>query len=394
MSDTTTLESLPVDVLILILKALPDFQSIKSAVHAAPALHQAYLGAQYCIWSSVLKTEYGLGILSDAIAAVRSKGLSASVPAYKEPIKALLEKRRLALYDKPADLDEIYALLHLHKVAVWFLDDFKRTMVLPDLMFPKLRGEISMTGLSAEEKARMFRGFYRFQILVNIVRGGTLDDENKLDPDGETFTSQDMIRLFFLAMPPCEIEEIGCIRVSLSYKIACHLHPLQEDLDDAEWEFLRCHSMWLPNQLLLLVVDGPEFVRSLISQPRQVLVEFIPTDGLIPEDWEMAEHTRETLWRHLLFEGVIEELFSETPGDPEEHWPFIYPADQYGDLYRLQERVATLPIDKQPTLHWITSDTRGVPYYSDSFHDLFECREFGWDWAWGNVFWDQWRFGE
>jgi hypothetical protein len=214
MSDTTTLESLPADVLILILEALPDFQSIKSAVHAAPALHQAYLGAQYCIWSSVLKTEYGLGILSDAIAAVRSKGLSASVPANKEPIKALLEKRRLALCDKPADLDEIYALLHLHKVAVWFLDDFHRTVDLPAGMNPESRKTILTPGLSVEEKARMVRGFYRFQILVNIVGGGTLEDENKLDSGDERFTSQDMVRLFFLTMPPWEIEEIGCVRVS------------------------------------------------------------------------------------------------------------------------------------------------------------------------------------
>jgi hypothetical protein len=96
--------------------------------------------------------------------------------------------------------------------------------------------------------------------------------------------------------------------------ILCHLNPLREAIDGAEWELLRYHSMWLPNLILLLVANGPEFVRSLISQPRQVLVELIPTDGLIPEDWDIiAKSAYFAIFKTTRIKPLIVLSYTATP---------------------------------------------------------------------------------
>jgi hypothetical protein len=175
-----TLEDLPGDILHLILRELPDRQTLKAAVRASPAFYRAYSASRYGILLSILRNHHsGLVIESDAIAAVRSKGLCATKSRNRERILTLLFCRQMELY-KPADVNEIVYLLRLHEVAVWFVQELcdTTTMINPCFVPKKTRAKQYPLKLSDEEKRRIFRGFYRLQIWSNLFRGAADQDDS------------------------------------------------------------------------------------------------------------------------------------------------------------------------------------------------------------------------
>ncbi|KAI9367196.1 hypothetical protein BJX61DRAFT_337817 [Aspergillus egyptiacus] len=394
------LDSLPGDVIILILKSLPNRRSLKAAVHASPIIHTAYLAARRGILQAVLCHQHGgLVIMSDAIAAVRSTGLSACKAEDKEQIIALLDRWRRSLYDKPADTDEVASLLHLHDLATWFLEDFTKTMIAPIWIPETTWSTMKPLKLSKRETRRFFRGFYRLQIWSNIFGNAVCDRTSTRIWNG-VFTADKMIRLFFLTMPPWEMEEICCVwellrnRVKPFYTQAANAvceHASREiriysgQLDN----FSRYHpSQWATTSrydgLGALVTKGPAFVFGLLRKSARELESVIPA-SLMP--------------RTKSFEWL---LSLENPFDFVAAWPppaqaLVYPADIYklGNFQQFKRHVATLPEEKQPNGCWMYGGSIQIDRSSPGFlHRILDIGPWYGPWQWGYAFWDRHRIFE
>lgn len=135
--DKCSLEELPVELRILILSSVSDLDSLQSIVFASPACHHAYRRARAELLRNVLYKKYnGLVDVTDAVTAIRSKGIHASLPESKGGITSLLDTRRrydeirrlrlpsaASVPDTPANVDETLQLLDLHRIAAFLLDD-------------------------------------------------------------------------------------------------------------------------------------------------------------------------------------------------------------------------------------------------------------------------------
>lgn len=226
-----SLEGLPVDLHIHILSSVSDLQSLRSIVLASPACHHAYRRARDELLQNTLYKEYnGLVNVTDAITAIRSKGLHASLPSNKERIISLLdtrrrsdEIRRLGLPsaaiapDTPASVDETIQLLDLHRMAIFLLNDYCSFAPYPKWMDQtKWENEVLPLNLSKTEKVRWLRGFYRLQIHANIF--GPMEFSvhecsawKSDDWVDKMFTLEEAWRVFFGTMAPWEVAELGCV---------------------------------------------------------------------------------------------------------------------------------------------------------------------------------------
>jgi hypothetical protein len=126
---------------------------------------------------------------------------------------------------KPADVNEIVYLLHLHEVAVWFVQGLceTTTMINPCFVAKKSWSKQYPLKLSDEEKRRIFRGFYRLQIWSNLFRRAADQDDSGFSWNID-LTANEVVSLFILTMPPWEIDEIGCVFFTLRNRL------------EADWE--------------------------------------------------------------------------------------------------------------------------------------------------------------
>ena len=91
-----TLETLPTELRILILNNTPNLKSLHNLVRASSACHQAYVCAREEILCGVVVREYAEDQVdvAEAIVAVRSRGVDASLESIREEIMTLLDYRR------------------------------------------------------------------------------------------------------------------------------------------------------------------------------------------------------------------------------------------------------------------------------------------------------------
>ena len=183
---------------IQILLNVEDLDTVKSLVFASPEYHQAYLTIRHDILSMYLQKSYnGLVDTKDAIAAIRTRGMYAIYPSNRQSIIALLDAWRRCdeirhlnlsddskiLPDRPANVAEVIQLLHLHKTAMFFLDDYCTHAECPQWMeSTKWHNEIMPLQLSRTENETLPAGFlpsadiweYFLAILISLWMGNAL----------------------------------------------------------------------------------------------------------------------------------------------------------------------------------------------------------------------------
>ena len=85
------IESLPLELRIAILLAVPDLHALRSIVLASQSLHQAYVHQRRSILLQVLLRDLGPSFLLDAITVLESSRLPCVGPDRPSGIKAFLE---------------------------------------------------------------------------------------------------------------------------------------------------------------------------------------------------------------------------------------------------------------------------------------------------------------
>ena len=398
LKDKCLLEALPVELRILILSSISDLHSLRAIVLASPAYHQAHRPVRGGLLRDLVYKEYnGLVGVPDAVTAIRSRGLHAYLPSNKESIISLLDIRRRSdeVFDTPVSIDETIQLLHLHRIAIFLMNDHCTFAPCPGWMNQtKWKTEILPLRLSRTEKVRWLRGFYRLQIFANIFgpielpvhecNAGKRDDWN-----GKTFTKEEAWSVFYGTMAPWEVVELGCIfqyfhgrYTEPYYEIAnnfsqygqVEMSSLPEDVQIPagcrQWDASDL-TLKADDNLLTLAAMGPEFFYKFFTQKT-----FLDRRNLI------LCNGRPFLW-------VLPDI---CPGS-EDSLPLLYPADRFNfgqDFDGLKRLLATLPQSERPNLlcdryFFCFSDM------SDTFEEIFDVG-LGYSlWRWGFALWDDER---
>ncbi|OOF95319.1 hypothetical protein ASPCADRAFT_169826 [Aspergillus carbonarius ITEM 5010] len=414
-----TLEGLPVELRISIMVTIADLSSLRSLVLASPSYYQTYRQAKReVLWSFLREPYAGLVDISDAIAAVRSRGLYAYKPSNKEEIIALLDRRRRSaeirrmrlssdpLPYEPAHIEEAIHLLRLHDLATIVLDDYANSISKPPWISKKRwRYHFRPIVFTDTEKRRFLRAFYRLQAYSNIFGSieRTVDSEPSLDENlwfeaqPPTFTDEEAWRLFFGTMTPWETEEIACLWIHVAeYRLGRHVAKA---------------SMSLKRSGVTLLSELPEDQRapkatrfnlcSDLDPRRYVTRHFIASKGpalfgkILQQDQGLAH-------RNLVLVNAQKRRWHPhkwpRPKSPSWMMPLLYPADRFdfsADMEELAKLWDSSPPLERPNLawrqKWIPQDHENPGQIQVPFLNRESPVSL---WGWGYALWDDERFLE
>ncbi|KAJ5595232.1 uncharacterized protein N7459_001440 [Penicillium hispanicum] len=407
-----TLESLPTELLILILLEIPDRASLKSIVISSPQCHRAYLGARRQLLLGLIQRQNkdGLLDLSEAIAAVRAKGLW--LAHKKEEAIALLDtwRRRKEIselglthaksLDQPADLDETVSLLHLLEKLYFFLEDFPTSATQPSWINSTEWGTKLPIRLSKVEKRRFLRALCRLQLHANIfgtpeksIDLGYPCDHNQWLGPPEDESHEEAYRLLYGVIPIWEYEEMGCVWKYLMGKFESITREISHDLcqlaggnphilfsqilpedERPEGGVINCldDSDIFPDYLNAFTSIGPDFLYRALHTSRQrrrkMMTKNMDISAISFIGWYTGVYLEE--WR-----------------------PFHEPADPYG-IQNFEAFWSTLPQIEQPNLGW--RKIWLLPHTSEDslLEALNPNRNPEIDWIWGYALWDGKRLKE
>lgn len=209
----------------MILSALPDVMSLQAAVLSCPLFYSAFLRAKTSVTTHVLLNRVDASVFPDAIAAsesaevrlqdkrARSQSRSAiwdlssqSREAVMEPFRSRIRKaiedfvarnlRQRPTLPKSLSLKEALRLERFHSCVEQLAEQFAETTLA------KCPGARPQPGTTYQERCRIQRALYRFEIFRNLFGG-----PDRLLP----IVPSEKKPLFFDNFPPWEIEQLGCI---------------------------------------------------------------------------------------------------------------------------------------------------------------------------------------
>lgn len=269
------LESLPTELRILILQQLPDIQSLKSLVHASPIYYNTYAVSKKSLLHEILQRQYGLVDLAEPMAAIRSHGLHADIPANKYDIVSILDRRRrhdeLPISENtPANMEECFQLSQLYRQHEYLLNLYCSQASCPPGVSQETWEQNRPTNPSKIERARILRALCRLQTYCNIFGAREWSEQHHVTAEPyspsqsrffkrrsstwyRNFGLHEMWSLIFGAMPPWEVEEFGCLWVFLQQQYT-------EIFSEIAQEFPRNSHEW---QALRPTVDGMELFPSV-----------------------------------------------------------------------------------------------------------------------------------
>lgn len=228
-SPPPSLESLPPEIISLILKFMPNIRALRSLVFACPHVHRCYVTQRESVLLTVLTQELPAQIQLTLVACLKAPNVTAQqtlnstyekfmdrYPVFKSPF----ENSALAALST-----EIVSAARLHNIVTDCVQDFA-TSCAHSCGFP-----IDAPGphrpLSPTEKYRLFRAFYRYELFIRLFS----DAENltKIQQLDNVFRWQsfDEMQSYFSSYPPWEVEETSCIFDYLVYKY----HVIMSDID-------------------------------------------------------------------------------------------------------------------------------------------------------------------
>ncbi|QKX57663.1 uncharacterized protein TRUGW13939_04781 [Talaromyces rugulosus] len=427
MADTT-LESLPIELKILVLFEVPDSDTLKSLVLASPGYHEAYLMVRPQLLKCLVKRQYGGFLdLAEALTAVRSEGVHFSIGAEKA-ICVLDHWRRRSEFrdlkqspsnrlDEPNSLEEIVTLLHFHKMLRFFLEDYSINAPRPPWIEPiEWENKYLPLRLSLSEKHRFLRAMCRIQIMKNIfgdrvqcleypdcdscgqvklwTSGDTEELRNLQGTHGTWFIKEQAYRLFYGTIPPWEHEEMGGVFSYLMTK----MKPISEEIADDLRQLSKstpCNYFW---DILPIEKRLPFCEIEMESDLVHFHHHFRELAGLGPGFLYRILHMDPLSRRNILCTNT--RVLSEGPfigltiGLSWDHmFPFTDPADRY-DCPNFEQLWSTLPPIEQPTVGWKKSWV--LPHNEeDTLEDAMHLeRNSEKDCEWSYALWDERRLEE
>ncbi len=197
------LQDLPPELLLQILCSIPTLPALLSLALTSRKFHSLFLTSQATLIYSVLATELGPDVLSDALILAEIRDLDHASPAFLDTVEATLSTYDAYLARGPASrqhpaahqfsLEQVLRLVRDYR-AVGFVAGLYATCTLGMIrneIVPSLSGQnlkektaaaaaaaVMTAALSDVEWLRILRAFYRLQVLL-CLWGGTFKEKDK-----------------------------------------------------------------------------------------------------------------------------------------------------------------------------------------------------------------------
>ncbi|KAJ3545848.1 hypothetical protein NM208_g2306 [Fusarium decemcellulare] len=213
------LETLPPELLSLILQAVDSSTTFHHLISASPSCLRAFSQSPSLILSAVLKNALPGGNLRHALAVLQ-------VPSTYDKIPAFLEKYfdPSSTFDFPTNRASLLQLSGLCNCLSYLLDQFVEES-LSDLHrhdASENRGNLDEKQdlpsavelpppLSASERVRLQRAFLRFELYCRVFPGHRGDPNGPTGRAAPTHRAAEQARLFLSRLIPWEVEEMCCI---------------------------------------------------------------------------------------------------------------------------------------------------------------------------------------
>ncbi|OKL62597.1 hypothetical protein UA08_02377 [Talaromyces atroroseus] len=435
-----TLDGLPIELRVSILREVSDFTSLRALLLASREYYRAYDNIRPRILFELLFRQYnGQVDFVESLTTIRSKGLWAEDAKNTEDIIALLDFRRraskegnLPKYDHDSlTIKELVQLLKLHETASFLLEDYSKSLEQPDWWQSGTHGVWKPVRFSSNERTRFFRAFYRLQTWCHIfghmeyypIRPTRETDQFINDWYGKTFSAADAWRLLWGTMPPWEVEEVGCIWLYCDNK---YLKIFEEIRDTLLERFVprypgapptvenHLDGDLVPEGTPMSSIDELESERAHIPRIQPIqntnFLSFAGMDGCSRRDEMIAiglcffakvlrsnnEEREKAILNNLrrpFWTSVDRELWQIGRLGNNERLPLLSPADRY-EREDLADVISSWPLLEQPNQAWIKYWCAGTPLHPDIWliyplgHGVPTCALDTGEWDWGYVLWD------
>ncbi|KAK8136767.1 hypothetical protein PG984_004707 [Apiospora sp. TS-2023a] len=244
-------EGLSVELVRLVLSALPDVASLRATILSCPLFYSAFLEAEGAITTRVLLGQIDASVLPEAIAALESSRLrlDGGEEIYNEGVvRAFMDQnlRHRPLVPRSWSLLEALRVTQLHVSVGELVAKFINEATSEP---PLIRSRsISVT---RQELCRIERALYRFEIYCNIFGGSLTRSPISLT---RLRFYREQKRLFFTNFAPCENEQLGCIHDFLVRAVT----PAFDDIVDHD-------IAWGASNVDYGTINSPSIQRILFS---------------------------------------------------------------------------------------------------------------------------------
>ncbi|KAI8625206.1 hypothetical protein F5Y19DRAFT_489879 [Xylariaceae sp. FL1651] len=236
-------ERLPLELVQMILSAVPDVASLQTAVLSCPTFYYAFQKVQNTITAQVLRNRIDVSVLPEAIAAYESSWVppldDRYVPQCRKAIANFVTKnirtRQIAPTSYP--LRNALQLERFH----FYVDAMAEKFIKAALTKEPLSRAGSI--VTHQERCRIERALYRFEIFCNLFCEELLNDIQCGRED----------EFFFLNFSPWENEQLHCINDFL-HRAVC---PAWNDVAEHDKLYQITEAETYEERYQLLNDDGP-----------------------------------------------------------------------------------------------------------------------------------------
>ncbi|KAG9235370.1 hypothetical protein BJ875DRAFT_529210 [Amylocarpus encephaloides] len=209
MSQIPSLGALPPELKLQILKTTPDPITLQSLVLTSSAFHQAYTESRKNVLNAVLLNELTPHVIHDAIYAVKASSISKeNADQWKQDVTSFLieYKNTSAASHEISDLKTLIDIARLHRsVRRLALSFYEHCLDHHPITNQPL--QTNWDGVSRNEKRRLFRTCYRYQIYCVV-----LGDEKFNSRSASVAEFGEWAGLFFGKVQLWELCEFYCLR--------------------------------------------------------------------------------------------------------------------------------------------------------------------------------------
>lgn len=220
-SRSSPVERLSVELVRLILSAVPDVESLRAAVLSCPLFYRSFLEAETSTTALVLRNQIDDSVLPEAMAAaasllLRPHGAQQTDQDAVEDFVAHNLRRR-PTPPRSLSLRDALLLGRLHVYVDRWAVTFATAALLQDALHKTQPGSAA----TYQEMCRIERALYRFEIYCNLFREvPTKQSITRLTRTTPSIMYAEQKGLFFANFARWENEQLGCIHDFLARAIS------------------------------------------------------------------------------------------------------------------------------------------------------------------------------
>jgi hypothetical protein len=215
---SASLDGLPTELKSSILYFAPNVSTLRTLIRASPLYYKVYLDERKAILSTVLVRDIGIEVLTDALAVHEASQIGFNEPVGRnDGVKSFFSQYKVRRGSSSSatcdslDIRTLKSLSRLQSVITEITTDFCDTTIS---VHPVTGERVQSVGdLSSNEKRRIYRSFYRFELF------------RALFTYSRSFDAMDQSLLFLSIFKLWEVEELACVR---DYMIRRYPGILQE----------------------------------------------------------------------------------------------------------------------------------------------------------------------